>query len=68
MWDSTSLYFYVKKFSMNHEEEGLLTNLNWKNSKQSRVHKGCEDLIYTNVIWMMLSKLEFQYTLVVPSW
>jgi hypothetical protein len=73
MRDSTGLDFHeccVRKFAASYEEDELLTNLNRKNSKQSRVHKVCEELIHdhTNAIQMTLSKLEFQYTLLVPNW
>jgi hypothetical protein len=68
MQHNTGLYFHVRKFPASYEEEELLTNLNRKHSKQSRVNEAWEELIQTNAIQMKLSKLRFQYTPLVPNW
>ena len=43
-----------RKLPTSHEKEELLTNLNGKNSKQSRVHKAWEELIQGNALQMTL--------------
>jgi hypothetical protein len=58
-------FFMSIKFQTNHEGR-LFTDLNRKNTKQSRVQKDRNQLIQSNIIRTVPSEFKIQYTLLVP--